>query len=92
MVFMSSEKKGTTWKLARPFYGPYRVLGITPTNAEVRLIDKPDDPTICIALNQVRLCYPELADKSWNGKTRKRAQKKSQPQKTVILLKTGHYL
>ena len=79
MVFMPSEKKGTTWKLARPFYGPYRVVDVTPTNVEVRLIDRPDDPTIFVALNRVRLCYPELPDKSWSGKTRKRAQKKSQP-------------
>ena len=79
MVFMPSEKKGTTWKLARPFYGPNRVVDVTPTNVEVRLIDRPDDPTIFVALNRVRLCYPELPDKSWSGKTRKRAQKKSQP-------------
>ena len=43
---MPSEKKGTTWKLARPFYGPYRIVDLTPTNAEVRLVDKSDDHTI----------------------------------------------
>ena len=78
MVYMPNEKKGTTWKLARPFYGPYRIVDITPTNAEVRLIDKPDGQSIFVALNRVRLCYPELPDKSWSGKTRKRTQKKSQ--------------
>ena len=77
MVFMPSEKKGTTWKLARPFYGPYRIVDLTPTNVEVWLIDKPEDPTIFVALNRVRLCYPELPDKSWSGKTRKRAKSKT---------------
>ena len=76
-MFTPSEKNGTTWKLARPFYGPYRIVDLTPTNAEVRLIDKPEDPTIFVTLNRARLCYPELPDKSWSGKTRKRAQKKS---------------
>lgn len=28
-------------------------VDITPTNAEVCLIDKPDDPTIFVALNRV---------------------------------------
>ena len=51
MVFMPSEKKGTTWKLARPFYGPYCIVDLTPTNVEVRLIDKPEDPTIFVAPN-----------------------------------------
>jgi hypothetical protein len=60
MVFMPSEKKGTTWKLARPFYGPYRIVDLTPTNAEVHLIDKPEDSTIFVVLNRVRLCYPNL--------------------------------
>ena len=53
MVFTHSEKRGTTWKLARPFYGPYRVVDLTPTNAEVWLIDKPEDPTNFVALNRV---------------------------------------
>ena len=51
MVFMPSEDKGTmSWKLARPFYGPYCIV---PTNAEVRLVYKPEDPTIFVALNRV---------------------------------------
>ena len=28
MMFMPSEKKGTSWKLARPFYGPYRIVNL----------------------------------------------------------------
>ena len=33
---------------------------LTPTNAEVKLIDKPDSNSIFAALNRVRFCYPEL--------------------------------
>jgi hypothetical protein len=39
MVHMPSERQGTTWKLARPFHGPYQILSLTPNNAEVMLVD-----------------------------------------------------
>ena len=29
MVFMPAEQQGKTWKLSRPFHGPYRVLKVT---------------------------------------------------------------
>ena len=38
---MPSDSTGTNWKLARPYHGPYRVLQVTPTNAEMRLVDQP---------------------------------------------------
>lgn len=50
MVFMSSSVQGKERKLARPYHGPYRVLKVTPTNAEVTLIDKPRDPAIFVSL------------------------------------------
>ena len=39
MVHIPSEVQGKTWKFARPFYGPFRILSLTPTNEEVRLVD-----------------------------------------------------
>ena len=78
MVHMPQSVSGKAWKLARPFYGPYRVLSLTSTNAEVKLIDKPDSESIFVALNRVRLCYPELPSKSWSGQKPKRT-----PGKTV---------
>ena len=51
MVHMPGEVKGKSWKLARPFHGPYRVLSLTPTNAEVRLVDCPTSESIFVALN-----------------------------------------
>ena len=67
MVYMPGAMKGKAWKLARPFYGPYRVLATTPTNLEVNPVDKPDAESIFISLNRIRPCYPELPDISWCG-------------------------
>jgi hypothetical protein len=33
MVHMPSERQGTTWKLARPFHGPYQILSLTQLNS-----------------------------------------------------------
>ena len=76
MVHMPAEATGTSWKLAKPFYGPYRILSLTPSNAEVRIIDKPEEPSIFVALSRLRLCYPELPDVSWTGKSKKRRRNK----------------
>ncbi len=62
MVQMPSECQGKDWKLARPFHGPYRVLQVTPTNVEVRLVDQPKSDSIFVALERVRRCYPEQGD------------------------------
>ena len=56
MVHMPGEVQGKAWKLARPFHGPYRVIALTPNNAEVSLIDKPKDQSIFVSLNRIRLC------------------------------------
>ena len=73
---MPHSVSGKAWKLARPFCGPYRVLSLTPTNAEDKLVDKPDSDPIFVALNRVRLCYPELPSKSWSGQKPKRSHTK----------------
>ena len=41
MVLMPAEATGDKRKLARPFHGPFRMLTVTPTNAEVRLASDP---------------------------------------------------
>ena len=76
MVFMPAEAQGKAWKLSRPFHGPYRVLKTTPTNAEVRLVDRPEDDSIFVALNRVRLCYPEQGSNTWTGHKKRRKRKK----------------
>ena len=77
MVYMPSEITGASWKLAKPFYGPYRILSMTPTNAEVKIIDKPEEPSIFVALGRLTLCYNELPDTSWSRSRRKRRRAKA---------------
>ena len=67
LVHMPAELQGKTWKFARPFHGPFRVLSLTPTNAEVRLIDEPRSDSMFVSLSRVRPCYEELPDTSWRG-------------------------
>ena len=54
-------------------------MALTPTNAEVKLADSIDDPSIFVALDRLRPCYPEIPDTSWTGrrKTRKRKSERS---------------
>ena len=77
MVYMAGEMQGPTRKLCRPFHGPYRIISLTSNNAEVTLIDKPKDPSIFVALNQVCLCYDKMLDASWTGPRRKRVPKQT---------------
>ena len=60
MVCMPTEIQGKTWKFARPFHGPSRIISLTPTNAEVRLVDEPQSKSLFVSLNRVR-----LPDVSW---------------------------
>ena len=79
MVYMPTDVVGKDRKLARPYHGPYCITALTPTNAEVKLVDSVDDPSIFVALDQLRRCYPEIPNASWTGcrKTRRRKPKRS---------------
>ena len=50
MVNMPGDVTGKNWKLARPYHGPFRILSLTPTNAEVQ---KPGDPSLFVALGRL---------------------------------------
>ena len=67
MVHMPGTIRGKAWKFAQAFYGPYRVVAVTPTNAEVRLVDKPSEASIFVSLDRLRRCPGELPDVSWVG-------------------------
>ena len=84
MVHMPHESTGKTAKLARPYFGPYRVLNLTSTNAEVRLVDKPDEQSIFVSLDRVRPCYSELPNRSWSGHSSRRKRKRKSSSKTVV--------
>ena len=80
MVHMPHKSTGKAAKLARPFFGSYRIINITPTNAEVRLVDKPDENSIFVSLSRVRPCYAELPNVSWKGHTPRKTRNKRQRQ------------
>ena len=46
MVHKPHEANGKAAKLARPYFGLYCIVSITSANAEVRFVDKPNDPTV----------------------------------------------
>lgn len=76
MVYMPGDVAGKDWKLARPYHGPYHIIGLTPTNTAVQLIEKFNDPTLFVALGRVRSCYPEIPpDVSWTGRNQKSKRK-----------------
>ena len=68
MAYMPSDVQGQDRKLARLFHGPYCVLAVTPTNAEVRLVGQPTGESIFVSLDRVRRCYLEQGDETWTGK------------------------
>ena len=73
MVYFPNQVKGKAWKLARPYHGPYQVLSLTPTNAEVCLVGiKPQSESIFIALDRIRDCPAEMTDETctWTGLNR----------------------
>ena len=76
MVYMPSELQGDEHKLRCPYYGPYRVLNVTETNAEVHLIDSPNDDPIFVNLNRICLCHPEQGITTRTGEKKKRQRKK----------------
>ena len=94
IIFLPSVVTGKARKLARPYYGPYRVLSVKPTNIEARLVDKPDTDSIFVTVSRVWPCYPELSDASWTGPRKDRMRRRqadkaaeesnaSQPVRTV---------
>ena len=83
MVHMPGTVKGKAWKLVRPFHGPYRVVSVTPTNAEVRLVDQPEADSIFVSLSRVRPCYSEMADVSWSGNNKSQKKNRKQTAKHV---------
>ena len=67
MVHHPSQIRGEAWKLARPYFGPYEVLAVTPSNAEVKPLHSPNAKTIFVALDRLRPCYTEMENDVWLG-------------------------
>ena len=73
MVFMPSD---TNRKLARPYHGSYRIVNLMAANAEVTLIEHLKDPSIFVAIDRLRRCYPEQSDAAWTGRKRKAVKRR----------------
>ena len=76
MISKVAQSSGRDWDRHLPYllfayrasvHGPYRVLSVTPTNVEARLVDHPDADPIFVAVSRVRPCYPELSNLTWTG-------------------------
>ena len=86
MVHMPGRVQGKAWKFARPYFGPYEVVGITPTNAEVQLLNHPTVPTIFVSLDRVCKCYDKMTDDVWMGH-RQITPRRAQPKMTLASTK-----
>ena len=54
----------------------YVTSALTPTNAEVQLIEKPSYPALFVAISRLRRCYPEIpVDASRTGRKKKAKRK-----------------
>ena len=62
MVHMPGQVQGKAWNFADPYFGPYEVVGLTPTNAEIQLLNHPTVPTSFVSLDHVHKCYKEMSD------------------------------
>ena len=48
MIHRTGQVQGKAWKFSQPYFGPYEVVGITPTNAEVQLLNHPAVLCYCV--------------------------------------------
>ena len=64
-LFTPAEQTGENRKLARAYHGPYRVIKLTPNNAHIRRIDKPEGELLLVAIDRLRRCPNEVADVFW---------------------------
>ena len=62
LVYSPAERSGKAYKFACPFKGPYRVVKMLPSVAELSLVGEPTGPTIRVALNHLRRCPKEIVD------------------------------
>ena len=64
-LFKPAERTGENRKLARAYHGPYRVIKLTPNNAHIRRVDKPEEELLLVAVDRLRRCPQEISDTFW---------------------------
>ena len=60
-VHMPTVKSGPSYKLARPFRGPYDVKELFPNGAHIVPVQSPRSAGFRVALNRLRRCPEELS-------------------------------
>ena len=81
---------GKDRKLAHPYHGPYYVVSLTATNAEVKLIKNTKESSIFVALDRLRKCYPEQSNATWTGRKRKCTKRSSKSVRPKISERLGY--
>ena len=65
-VYMPVAKTGKAYKFARLYYGPYRVLEVTASDARVARVDRPQGTPLFVAIDRLRHCPAEISpNESW---------------------------
>jgi hypothetical protein len=63
-VFKPAAKSGKAYKFARPFHGPYRIK-LYDNGADVRPVDRPQEASIRVLFDRLRVCPEEIPNQSW---------------------------
>lgn len=75
MVYMTSEVQGKKEEVS-PVHS-MAPADVTPTDAEVVLVDHTREPSILLALSCAYRCYKEKNKKSWTGSKQKRRKRRT---------------
>ena len=67
-VYMPAARSGKAYKLSRPFHGPYRIVKLYESGADVQPVDNPRIDPIRVAFNRLRVCANEISDEFWPTK------------------------
>ena len=79
MVHFPSTVRGKAWKFARPYFGPYRIFSLIPTNAKVQRVNQPNGETLLVTYTNVqRPCYQEMSDEVWAGHGKRRRHRRTE--------------
>ena len=72
-VFKPAARSGKSYKFARPYHGPYRIVKLYDGGADVTVVDRPKDPSIRVPFERLRVCPNEVPDVSWPPKVTAKA-------------------
>ena len=67
-IYMPAADQGPSYKFARPFHGPYRVVEKQPNTILARPVDQPQATPIRVSLSRVRMCPQQIPDVFWPRK------------------------